>query len=174
MLVCPKCKSGYREGFKVCSDCKVELIDIEKNYDVKSRNIENNSKFRLVFLKNVSDGFEDDTISSLLKSNNINVFRKQKGSGQMLKLYSGRSFYGADLYVFEHHLKKAQEIIAFMVANIEDEEHKKEENLDEKEHIKKTKFFRWFILIFVIIPGVIVFVAALINILLDLFRIFIK
>ena len=30
MLICPKCKCEYREGFKVCTDCGVELV--EDNY----------------------------------------------------------------------------------------------------------------------------------------------
>lgn len=28
MLICPVCKSEYQEGYKVCSDCKSELIEI--------------------------------------------------------------------------------------------------------------------------------------------------
>jgi|GEM_PF-3818316 hypothetical protein len=28
MLVCPKCKSEYQEGYKICNDCKEELIEI--------------------------------------------------------------------------------------------------------------------------------------------------
>ncbi len=28
MLICPKCKTEYREGYKICSDCKEELIEI--------------------------------------------------------------------------------------------------------------------------------------------------
>ena len=31
MLICPKCKSEYREGYKICSDCKAELIEIPDN-----------------------------------------------------------------------------------------------------------------------------------------------
>jgi hypothetical protein len=27
MLLCPKCKSEYQNGLKVCSDCKCELIE---------------------------------------------------------------------------------------------------------------------------------------------------
>ncbi len=174
MLICPKCKSEYREGFKVCSDCKVDLIDVEENYHIESSNIENDSEFEFVFLKNVFDGVEGDIIISLLKSNNISVFRKEKRSGQVLKLYSGRNFYGTDLYVFEHQLEKAKEIIEFAGIKLEDEQQKNEERLDEKEHIKKTRFFRWFIILFFIMPGAIIFVVALINILLDLFRTFIK
>lgn len=28
MLVCPVCKSEYQDGYKVCSDCKCDLIDV--------------------------------------------------------------------------------------------------------------------------------------------------
>ncbi|MDF2544625.1 MAG: hypothetical protein K0S47_4343 [Herbinix sp.] len=28
MLICPVCKSEYQEGFKTCSDCKCDLIEI--------------------------------------------------------------------------------------------------------------------------------------------------
>ena len=27
MLICPECKSEYQEGYKICSDCKCELIE---------------------------------------------------------------------------------------------------------------------------------------------------
>ncbi|MDF2589173.1 MAG: hypothetical protein K0S41_3014 [Anaerocolumna sp.] len=28
MLICPKCKSEYQEGYKSCNDCKCNLIEI--------------------------------------------------------------------------------------------------------------------------------------------------
>ncbi len=28
-MICPKCKSEYREGFTFCADCNVELVDSE-------------------------------------------------------------------------------------------------------------------------------------------------
>jgi hypothetical protein len=28
MLVCPKCKSEYQEGYSVCNDCNCDLIEI--------------------------------------------------------------------------------------------------------------------------------------------------
>lgn len=28
MLICPICKSEFQEGYKICSDCKCELIEI--------------------------------------------------------------------------------------------------------------------------------------------------
>lgn len=28
MIICPKCKCEYQEGYTVCSDCECELVDI--------------------------------------------------------------------------------------------------------------------------------------------------
>lgn len=40
MLLCPVCKSEYQEGYKTCSNCKCDLIEvpevIEKNRPIKS------------------------------------------------------------------------------------------------------------------------------------------
>ncbi|QHQ61106.1 hypothetical protein Ana3638_10285 [Anaerocolumna sedimenticola] len=41
MLICPVCKNEYQEGYKTCSDCKCDLIEIpdviaEKSKPVKA------------------------------------------------------------------------------------------------------------------------------------------
>jgi hypothetical protein len=45
MLICPQCKSEYQQGYKICSDCKCELIEIsdskENNKNSKSTNSKN-------------------------------------------------------------------------------------------------------------------------------------
>lgn len=28
MLICPKCKCEYQEGYTVCNDCKCELVKV--------------------------------------------------------------------------------------------------------------------------------------------------
>jgi hypothetical protein len=28
MLICPNCKSEYQEGYKICNECKCELVEI--------------------------------------------------------------------------------------------------------------------------------------------------
>jgi hypothetical protein len=40
MIICPKCKIEYREGYKFCSDCKEELIEIpdDSEKDIISKN----------------------------------------------------------------------------------------------------------------------------------------
>jgi hypothetical protein len=39
MLICPKCKCEYQEGYTICSDCKCALVDLpevsEKNMPVE-------------------------------------------------------------------------------------------------------------------------------------------
>ncbi len=42
MLICPKCKSEYQEGYHICSDCKCDLIEIPdpiKRETIKSANM---------------------------------------------------------------------------------------------------------------------------------------
>lgn len=121
MPICTQCKTEYREGFKTCSDCNVELIEDEKNYRREDTNIKDDLEVELVFLKSVSDGFERDTITSLLESNDIEVLEKERGVGQIMKIYTGKNFYGIDLYVPKHQLKKAQELIEFLKTNIKED-----------------------------------------------------
>jgi hypothetical protein len=36
MLICPKCKREYQPGYKTCSDCKCDLIEIPDRIEDKS------------------------------------------------------------------------------------------------------------------------------------------
>jgi len=38
MLICPKCKSEYQNGFKICSECKCELIEIPETVEEETFN----------------------------------------------------------------------------------------------------------------------------------------
>jgi hypothetical protein len=33
MLICPKCKCEYKEGYSVCNDCECELVDVPEVAD---------------------------------------------------------------------------------------------------------------------------------------------
>ncbi len=33
MLICPKCKCEYQDGYTVCNDCECELVDVPKVAD---------------------------------------------------------------------------------------------------------------------------------------------
>lgn len=172
MPICPKCKTEYREGFKVCSDCNVELQDnlpVEMTNDVEAEKM-NGSEEEWVFFKNVSDGYEGDTILSLLESNNISYVKKQKGTGGYLKIITGTSYYGTDLYIPKSQLMKAQEVIEVLDYDSESVPMEKDEISYEKSHIKKTRVIRWFILCFFVVPAALFFAIAIIRMLIELFR----
>ena len=42
---CPKCKTEYREGFRVCADCGSELVDDEQFREMESRELEDRQRF---------------------------------------------------------------------------------------------------------------------------------
>jgi hypothetical protein len=64
------------------------------------------------FLCCVDDGFEVEIVVSLLKSYNIPVMRKSREAGGYLKIFTGRSFFGVDIYVPSKLLEKAREVIS--------------------------------------------------------------
>lgn len=51
---CPICKSEYREGFNVCSDCGSKLVDELEDEKVKSDNNDINDDFTYKTLKFIS------------------------------------------------------------------------------------------------------------------------
>lgn len=172
MHVCPKCKCSFREGFTVCSDCGVDLVDSHEHLEVEVQDINESLEDKWVFLKNVAEGYDAHITIATLESNNIIVLKKQEGSGQYQSIYFGRNFYGINLFVPSKQLEKAQEILMTLNPDFENEDKNmdNEEELDEKEHIKKTRCFRLFILI-MIIPGIIVFLISIFPLLAELFQI---
>lgn len=38
MLICPKCKTEYRDGFLLCSDCGAQLIEKNEENEENSKN----------------------------------------------------------------------------------------------------------------------------------------
>jgi len=104
MLICPKCKSEYVRGHDTCADCHVKLID---SLDEKPKN-ENDIDQSLVFLKNVSDNYQKDLVVSFLETEDITVIEKHEGIGQYLKIYSGQSYQGKNLYVLKEDYEKAK------------------------------------------------------------------
>lgn len=107
MSICPKCKSEYVSGYDVCTDCHVKLVD---QFDDKLKN-KNQINQSLVLLKNVSDDYEKDLVVSFLETENIVVIEKHEGIGQYLKIHSGQSYQGKNLYVLEEDYVRAKELV---------------------------------------------------------------
>lgn len=148
MLICPKCKSEYREGFERCSYCDIALEEIEKKE--KTKNKFQISEDNWVILKRVSEGYERDSITSLLKDNNIPYLEKRKGSGQYLKITMGMNTYGVDIYVPESKINESKDLIEFLSFQYDNSDHK-----NKIYHNRKKDMIR----------GVIIFVNVMIIVL---------
>lgn len=64
MPFCPVCKCEYREGFKMCSDCKVELVDVlskESNLKIVPKSNTDNSSEEV----SLDDVFDEKVIENL-------------------------------------------------------------------------------------------------------------
>lgn len=151
MLKCPKCNSTYREGFDTCADCQVKLVAVQDYHEEESQRLEE----QLVFLKNVSGNYQKELITSFLKAEGILVVEKYHGVGGYLKIYSGQSYTGTDLYVHKTDYDKANVLI--------DSFRLKGEGIDKayveaynRRLNRRRRFFQGFIFITFIIPLIIV------------------
>ncbi|MCX7708842.1 MAG: DUF2007 domain-containing protein [Clostridia bacterium] len=167
---CPNCHAEYREGFKKCNDCEVELVD-EPNIE-EEESIELDTE---AFLTSVSDNINADMIEAKLNDNGIPVLKKYKESGGYLNIYMGATSYGVELYVPSRLLEKAKELLSTEGAIEENEPFELKEDTEDAEmkdteriYQKKRQFRAWIILL-VFTPGLIWMIYALIMILLEKF-----
>ncbi len=63
-MICPKCRSEYRSGFKRCADCDIDLIDElpspepEQEYADYEQILETNSPSDVALIKSILDAEE--------------------------------------------------------------------------------------------------------------------
>ena len=132
---CPICKTEYREGFHLCSDCGAELVDeLEQNVSETD-----SSDDDWCFLLETNNDYEADIIESLLRSSNIPVLRKDRGAGGYLKIYMGLTNLGIALYIPKSRLEEAQILINL---NPENEE-RKHLPPDRGKKTKRSFFMFW-------------------------------
>jgi len=116
-MYCPKCKCEYREGFTICSDCQVKLVEqLEISKQLKSPewfdyNIEDCNPIKLTAASNEIDA---QIISNLLKSNNIPCLIKRKGSGGYMQVYMGYTVFGEEIYVSERDYSTALDLLTVL------------------------------------------------------------
>ncbi|MEW6557219.1 MAG: DUF2007 domain-containing protein [Elusimicrobiota bacterium] len=82
-MFCPKCKAEYREGYTICSDCKIPLVkelhpeskpEYRKLYEVFSTNNINEAEFvKSVFVANNIDCFIQNTYTASVISENLAI-----------------------------------------------------------------------------------------------------
>ena len=112
---CPKCKSEYREGFKTCGECGVALVDTlpseaepETEFDTES------------LLITVPDEVQATVVESLLRSCDIPAARTYREAGSYVRVFTGGSSFGIDIYVPSYRLDEAQELLDANASQIPD------------------------------------------------------
>jgi len=123
-MYCPKCKSEYRDGFTICSDCKIKLVDqLPKDPKEEIENLEkaddleefgqferfNNTKTML--LETASNEIDAGLIMNLLRNNDIPCYKQSKGAGGYLNIYMGYSVFGEEIYVAEQDYQRAKALL---------------------------------------------------------------
>ncbi|PKM90970.1 MAG: hypothetical protein CVU87_00170 [Firmicutes bacterium HGW-Firmicutes-12] len=153
---CPNCKTEYREGFDICSDCAVELVD---NLNIEEGQFDIYEDDKWCLLLQTQNEREADIVESFIKSSEIPVLRKEKGAGGYLRIYMGMNALGSEIYVPESRLVEASEIINLKT----DEPEQKAEPKKSEVHpyVQKRKKRVW--ILFVIIPIIISLVAWLLE-----------
>lgn len=108
---CPLCKTEYREGFSLCQDCKVELVDALPP-DIDDQETKTMAIESWVFLAETLDDSEAVIIESLLRSNGIPVLKKHNGVGAVLKVFQVETTkFPVDLFVPESKYTQARELL---------------------------------------------------------------
>jgi hypothetical protein len=166
MAWCPVCKTEYREGFEVCSDCNSKLV---KELEVADKNTDYDHE---AYLITVNDEIEADVLESLLNSNGIPVLRKYREAGGYLSIYMGNSTSGIDIYVPSKLHSIAKELIdkgneADLGEDSIQSEEEKELFFEEEKKVQQKRSFRAWIVLLFFVPGlaaaVIYFIALLLK-----------
>lgn len=140
---CPNCRVEYRQGYKTCIDCNVELVaesaPIEETNDNDNDAVESH-------LMAMTDPLAAEMIESLLTSNKIPVLKKFRQAGGYLNIYMGTAIFGVDLYVPSKLLEEAREIVENSRQLVEESEKK---IYDEYHNYKNKRRIRvWIIILF--------------------------
>ena len=72
-MFCPKCKSEYREGFKVCIDCGLDLVEALPNNEIEDLDYEYKE---LVTIRTTNNQMIIALVKSILDSAEIKYFIK--------------------------------------------------------------------------------------------------
>ena len=157
---CPVCGVEYRQEYKTCSDCNVDLVTGSESDIIDDNNIEKsneNSYGGESHLISLNDPTEADIIESLLLAKDIPVLKKLTHAGGFLEIYMGTTTFGVELYVPEKLLDEAREIIENSRKTVE----KDDEIFNEYKN--KRKFRAWIILLLFIpeMDGLIIAVVVL-------------
>lgn len=77
----------------------------------ESKKHSQNQEEGLKKLAAVSDNFQLGIVTSLLKEHDIPFMLKDYGSGDCMRLYTGSSIFGSDIFVAEEDFEKADALL---------------------------------------------------------------
>ncbi len=145
---CPNCGVEYRQGYKTCIECQVELLaelePVEQTNTIEYAVSESH-------LLSVTDTLAAEIIESLLIANQIPVLKKFRQAGGYLSIYMGMAAFGVDVYVPSNRLAEAREIVEnSRQVSVESDKQIYNEYQTYKE---KRKSRAWIIILF-FLPGV--------------------
>ena len=101
---CPNCREEYISGIQSCGECGTQLVsDLPTDEAV--------APAESCFLMTVSDQLQAQLLEGLLSQADIPFFTKDKVSGDFMKVLSGYSLYGTDIYIDKRDYEKAKELV---------------------------------------------------------------
>jgi hypothetical protein len=106
-MFCPKCKCEYRDGFYVCADCNIELVE--------RLEVDNEPEFRAidpVKVFSTRGGMETEMILNLLRNNGIQCFNEGNFLGGNTKTIRGSETFGSDIFVDKSDYQRAFDLIS--------------------------------------------------------------
>jgi hypothetical protein len=68
----------------------------------------------LKLLVNVNDRIYQSIVESVLKDNDIPFFSKERGSGSAVKIITGFSLFGTDIFVLKRDFDRAKELMEIL------------------------------------------------------------
>ena len=139
---CPICQIEYREGYTVCSDCNVALIDDPPLVD--KTEVTGYSDMTLLASLSVKEAI---MLETLLKDNGIQVFKRHKMAGHYMTIITGYSVLGVDIFVPKQQLPAAKELLVYTTEMADDEPViiiDNEEKFDEPIEDANINSYQWF------------------------------
>lgn len=118
MAFCPKCRAEFRDGFDICSDCNVSLVD-----ELPSEQEEISLEQAMEYLGTIDDLIALKYITSLLEESKINYRLSTTATTSFLKVtYGSKQYVSKDIFVEKPRLNEAMEIVVSILGEKVEEE----------------------------------------------------
>lgn len=119
MSWCPKCGYEYREGFELCPDCGAATVEAlppgfrpeEELARPNLRSINPTPEPPIARLYVAENQLRADELAALLFSSGIPVMKQSLSEDYVMQYYTGRSIGSVGLFVSEHQLGEAKELL---------------------------------------------------------------